>query len=134
MTYRILVTGSRLWFAEEVIWEALDSIRLERGPGMVVVHGACPRGADEIADRWARFRFGVEAEPYPAMWGLLGKRAGFVRNQEMVDQGAMECLAFILDGSAGASHCMAAAKAAGIPTRVWLQSSDPVLFDVGGGG
>lgn len=124
MTYRVLVTGSRTWTDDEVIYEALDGIRVERGPGMVVVHGACPRGADRAADRWATFRWGVTAEPHPAMWGVHGRPAGFIRNQHMVDLGADVCLAFIVDGSAGASHCMAAAKKAGIPVTAWLVSSE----------
>ncbi|MCU1612564.1 MAG: hypothetical protein JWO98_104, partial [Frankiales bacterium] len=49
--YRILITGSRDWDAKETVWQALaDVIRpIPVDQDVVIVHGACPTGADEIA-------------------------------------------------------------------------------------
>ena len=122
MTARILVTGSRTWDDRATLEDALLDAwndAMEAGfpaPGIVVVHGACPRGADALADAWAR-EMGLPVEPHPADWQQHGKRAGFLRNQHMVDLGADVALAFIRDGSAGATHTAAAAERAGIPTR-----------------
>lgn len=115
---RVLVTGSRTWDAVEVIARAFAEVRAIAPPGesVVVVHGDCRRGADAIADRAATY-FGWAVERHPADWYRYRKTAGFRRNDEMVALGADVCLAFIRDGSRGASHCAAAAARAGIPVR-----------------
>jgi hypothetical protein len=112
---RVLVTGSRAWADSGVVEGALDRLRAEHGAGLVVVHGACRSGADVLADRWA-LRHGVAVERWPADWAGLGRRAGMVRNAAMIGSRPELCLAFIRDRSPGASHCAAAAEAAGIPT------------------
>lgn len=118
-TYRILVTGSRTW--DDILRitnELRDEVLAARmcGAHPVIVHGACPRGADMIAARWAR-GYDVTQEPHPADWNRYGKVAGFRRNAEMVALGADVCLAWIKDGSRGATHCAEAAAKAGIPVR-----------------
>ena len=112
---RVLVTGSRAWSDSAAIEGALDRLHAEHGDRLVIVHGACRWGADVLAERWARRR-GVAVERWPADWARLGRRAGMVRNAAMVASGPDLCLAFIRDRSPGASHCAAAAEAAGIPT------------------
>jgi hypothetical protein len=123
--YRILITGSRDWPTPATVWAALNDTRDEAliaDRQLIVVHGACPRGADEYAARWCKtatqFAVGsVTEEKHPANWQLNGKRAGFIRNQHMVNLGADLCLAFIRNSSRGASHTALIAEEAGIPTR-----------------
>jgi YspA, cpYpsA-related SLOG family len=112
---RVLVTGSRAWSDSTVIEAALERLHAEHGDRLVIVHGACRYGADVLAERWARRR-GVAVERWPADWARLGRRAGMVRNAAMVASRPDRCVAFIRDRSPGASHCAAAAEAAGIPT------------------
>jgi hypothetical protein len=114
---RILVTGSRTWTDARLIRRELAWVEATMGP-IVVVHGACSRGADAIASAWCR-RYGVREERHPADW-RMGRGAGPARNQAMVDLGADVCMAFIRDGSPGASHCAERAEAAGIPVRRWM--------------
>lgn len=113
---RVLVTGSRAWAAPEVIVKALWEAWLVRDGDFVIVHGACPRGADLMADQAAQ-RYGWQVERHPADWERHGKGAGFRRNNEMVRAGADVCLAFIKDESRGAVQCAMAAEWAGIPVR-----------------
>ena len=127
--FRVLVTGSRDWPTPDVVWSALNDTRLEAlaaGRPLVVVHGACPRGADQHAAAWAaiarQFTAGVVEEQHPADWrpgGILDRSAGFRRNAHMVQLGADVCLAFIHRESRGASHTARLAEQAGIAVRGW---------------
>lgn len=126
-TFRVLVTGSRAWDDEGAIQFALSEI-LFHNRSMVLVHGDCPKGADRIADEWAAARNQFPARPvvverHPADWEKHGRGAGFRRNAEMVRLGADLCLAFIVDGSRGASHTAALAEKAGIPVRRYERGS-----------
>jgi hypothetical protein len=116
--YRVLVTGSRDWDDDTAIGEALsEAIRpVWHDRDVVIVHGACPSGADQLAHEWAEV-FGAAVERHPANWQINGKRAGFIRNQHMVNLGADLVLAFIRNGSRGASHTADLAEQAGIETR-----------------
>ncbi|WP_307786428.1 DUF2493 domain-containing protein, partial [Streptomyces clavuligerus] len=118
--YRILVTGSRDWTDTDLIHTALTTAIYQHVPA-VIVHGACPTGADALASHWVRqHRFlGLSEELHPAHWHAHGRAAGPRRNAVMVQHGADLCLAFIKDGSRGASHTARLAEQAGIPVRRW---------------
>jgi hypothetical protein len=116
--YRILITGSRTWADRDCISFELGRAVGESGRDMdevVIVHGACPRGADAMAAQFAE-GYGYATEPHPADWSY-GKQAGYIRNAEMVASRPDIVLAFIRDGSAGATHCAGCAEKAGIPVR-----------------
>jgi hypothetical protein len=136
--YRILVTGSRAWSDEEALLDALAHAvvtGLWHHENVVVAHGACPAGADAMAEQICHAR-GIRTEPHPADWeapcrpecprGHRGTRhdgstwcpsAGHYRNQHMVDLGAHACVAAFQPGAinAGTSDCVRRAIAAGIP-------------------
>lgn len=136
LPYRLLVTGSRTWDDATTIYNALDAIALRHyDRAIIVVHGACPTGADAHARTWVRAAHDVSQpvieEPHrPETFGPW-PRCGPLRNQHMVNLGADACIAFIgpctsprcrrsgPHGSHGASGCADLAEQAGIPTRRW---------------
>lgn len=139
--YRILVTGSRDWTDVTTIGAAIEQAIIDSGAAtFLVVHGACPSGADWHADHYARWMRGkgvaIDVERHPAQghpdqdfgpWPGAGPR----RNAHMVGLGADLCVAFIgrctsprcrkpgPHPSHGATGCAALAEAAGIPVRRW---------------
>lgn len=114
MPKHILVTGSRNWKSPNPIeWE----LRNEYEPGAVVHHGGA-EGADRVAGAIAE-RLGFEVAVHPAQWSTYGRRAGFLRNKEMVELEPDVVLAFQVNRSKGAQHTIDLAKAKGIPVRGW---------------
>lgn len=115
---RILVTGSRTWADADAIAAGLDDAVHFWGPGPVtLVSGACPRGADRLAEQHAKMR-GWTVERHPANWDLHRKAAGFIRNQAMADLGATALVAFSIGNSPGTRDMIRRAEKAGIPTVV----------------
>lgn len=79
----LLVCGGRDYLDFERAYA--DLCRVQEVTGFsVLVHGGA-RGADSWASRWAGGRV-VETRIHPADWNRWGRRAGPIRNQEMLDQ------------------------------------------------
>ncbi len=126
----VLLTASRTWDDAAYIEWVLDGLLAEcKGQPLVLHHGDCGKGGDQISDLWARRQQQVGANVkvvrHPAQWrdlgGVFDRRAGFRRNAEMVAAvvtaiGEKVCVAFIRDRSGGATHCANTASRAGIPT------------------
>lgn len=161
--FRVILTGSRTWkpgtqTITQYGWpgllaDVLDNAALAAAEnpacrGLLLVHGACRRGADAIGDWWAcdRRRRGwpVDVERHPADWSAYGRRAGIVRNQAMVRLGGDVCLAFVAEcgdrkcarprphGSHGATNCADLAEAAGIHVQLFTSDVSPDLVTPAG--
>lgn len=120
---KVLVCGSRKWLEQRPVERELRKLP----PGTIIVQGAC-RGADNIAGYVGEI-LGFEVRPYPAAWERLGRRAGIIRNQEMLDKEHREdepidkVLAFHEDlcvGS-GTADMVRRAEEAGIPVEVFVR-------------
>ena len=109
---RVVVTGSRGWTDSLVIHDRLARL----GPGTVIVHGNA-RGVDRIADSQAHM-LGYSVERHPADWLRYGRRAGIVRNWEMLDTSPDLVIAFWDGVSRGTRHCIRAAQERGIPVEI----------------
>lgn len=143
---RMIITGSRQWPDPGAVWDFLAGAYAEvhGRAGLTIVHGACGRGADKAAAQYAAWAVAqgldVLEETWPADWAEWGKRAGMMRNKDMVAAGAGGCGAFILDASPGATGCAHAAADAGIPvvlherwTSPWARMWDEHLDAVADG-
>jgi hypothetical protein len=120
LPFRLLVTGSRTWDDPRTVEQALAVILARHPEGVVLVHGACPRGADTIAAAYAARTPGYQIEAHPADWHRYGRAAGHRRNAEMITLSADGCVAFIRDASPGSTTTVRLAEAAGIP--IWLHT------------
>lgn len=104
---KILVCGGRSYGDVGKIESILGSLNITS-----VVHGGC-RGADILSERWAKNK-GILVHAHLANWGLLGKKAGVIRNQEMIDMhpDLFMCVAF--PGGAGTQDMVRRAKKSGL--------------------
>lgn len=107
---RLLVCGGRDFEDFPAVCRALDPLRASPGIDMLV-HGNA-RGADMLAEWWARAA-GVRSFPVPAQWAKHGKRAGPIRNQQMLGMGIDLVVAF--PGGRGTADMVKRAKAADVP-------------------
>jgi predicted Rossmann-fold nucleotide-binding protein len=110
---KVLVCGGRDYADYADVRDRLDWFHHQYGIS-VIIHGAA-HGADALAQKWA-----VEREiPYygvPAKWKAHGRKAGPLRNQEMLDTTKPDALV-AFPGGRGTADMVKRAEDAGI--KVW---------------
>lgn len=112
---RVLVCGSRSWRLPNVIEKRLR----ELPANAEILHGGA-RGADTLAAAIA-LDLGFFVEEYAADWKRYGKRAGMIRNVEMLDSWPDLVLAFWDGSSMGTAHVIREARRRGIATEVIVE-------------
>lgn len=123
-----MVTGSRYLKRENasLLFAALNEqydLAVANDEPMYLIHGACPSGADALAEDWywhkmddgARHLYIVR---YEADWDTFGKYAGPRRNKQMVDTKPDIVLAFPLGDSKGTRGTIRMAREAGLEVRI----------------
>lgn len=109
---RIVVCGSRLSRAFKPVAAVLDSTH-ETTPIDLLIQGGST-GVDANAACWAQRRK-VPCLEVVANWGVYGRAAGPIRNQQMADMRPDLVIAF--PGGTGTADMVRRAEAAGIPVQ-----------------
>jgi len=117
---RVLVCGGRDYDDWDTLHYTLynifdDGVRNLNETFTIVEGGAI--GADFLARAWGKYmsiEFPVVVEEYPADWKTHGKAAGFIRNQQMLDEGKPD-LVVAFPGGNGTADMIRRAEKAGIP-------------------
>ena len=110
---KVLVTGSRVWPDPQ----AVDKVLTDLHPDLVI-HGGCPTGADAHAEAWAMAN-DVRQDVHPADWSRYGRRAGYLRNLDMVSERPDLVVAFLHGDSKGTRMTIELAQKAGLVVRVY---------------
>lgn len=110
MAVRIIVCGGRHFEDRRAVFRVLDHIHTYRSIS-VVIQGECPTGADRWAREWA-VGYGLELIRCRADWQKHGRRAGPLRNRQMLEHKPDGVVAF--PGWRGTADMIAAAREAGI--------------------
>lgn len=124
---KVLVCGSREWTNEKAIEREFRKLP----QGTTIIHGACPTGADHLADKWA-MKMGFSIRRYPADWegeaAATGsaRAAGPKRNARMIreEHKSGDSIAFALAftpdlaRSRGTKDCVERARKVGIRVTV----------------
>lgn len=111
---KIAVVGSRNFTDLELVNAVLDEI-IQNDSNITIISGGA-RGADTLAEIFADTHHLPKIIIVPE-WKRLGKRAGFVRNQVIVDEADM-VIAFWDGKSKGTESTIRIAKNSGKPIRV----------------
>jgi hypothetical protein len=109
---KLAIVGSRNFTDYKRLSRIVDKVK---GQITLIVSGGA-RGADTLGERYAKER----AIPYlifPANWDKYGKKAGVLRNQDIVDN-ADVMIAFLVPESKGTRDSIKKARVKGIPTHI----------------
>ena len=101
---KVIIAGTRDFDNYELLKQKMDKIlaaRVRNNEEIIIVSGTA-RGADKLGERYARER-GYAIKRFPANWDKNGKRAGYIRNEEMAKY-ADACVCFWDEASKGTKH------------------------------
>lgn len=109
---RVLVCGSRHFKDYKLLEETLDKYKISG-----IISGTA-RGADSLGEDYAKLH-DIPVVRFPALWDTYGRRAGPIRNSQMLKEGQPELVvAFRADNSRGTQNMIDQARKAGVKTVV----------------
>ena len=116
MLITVLVCGGRYYRDRRNVFLTLNDLflNLQDDDEMFIVAGGA-KGADTFAVEWAQ-SLEISYKIYMADWNQYGKRAGFIRNSEMLNEGKPD-LIIAFPGGAGTEMMVDIATRAG--KEVW---------------
>lgn len=113
--FRVIIAGGRDFYDYQFLSTAMNSLLRNITEEIVVVCGQA-RGADTLGEQYAK-EHGYCVDYYPANWEQYGKRAGYLRNEQMAQNA--DALAAFWDGkSRGTKHMIETARRHGLKVRI----------------
>jgi hypothetical protein len=101
---KLAIIGSRTFSDYELLCDHLEE---HLNTTTMVVSGAA-RGADSMGEKWAKEN-GIKTLIFPAEWDKYGKRAGYIRNEDII-KNCDFCIAFWDGVSKGTMHSVSLCK------------------------
>jgi hypothetical protein len=108
---KVLVCGGRDYTNSKAVYTTLDALNLDGKQDCLISGGA--KGADRLAEKYAG-DWNIPILVFEADWETYGKRAGYFRNKQMLDEGNPD-LVVAFPGGKGTSMMVQIAEAAGVP-------------------
>jgi hypothetical protein len=109
---KIAIIGSRDFNDYGLLEDTLESFKAKMS---LVISGAA-RGADLLGERWA-INNGIKTLIFPADWATYGKRAGFIRNEDIIKNCDI-VIAFWDGKSKGTAHSLSLADKYNKSTKI----------------
>lgn len=122
---RVLVCGGRNFTYKDFVFRFLNHYHKQHKI-TTLIHGNAS-GVDSLAKTWAMTYKIPSVKSYPANWKKHGKSAGFVRNQQMLDEGKPDVV-IAFDGGKGTRNMITISKKANIP--VVIATINSLIFDL----
>lgn len=112
--FKVIVAGTRTFNDYELLKSKLD-FYLKDKTNIEIVSG-CANGADKLGERYAKER-GYKIKHFPADWDRYGRKAGPIRNEQMVKY-ADACVVFWDGDSKGSKNLIDLAIKYGLQLKV----------------
>lgn len=113
--FKVIIAGGRDFNDYPLLKATMDNLLCNITDEIIIVCGKA-RGADTLGEQYAKEK-GYAVTYYPADWKQYGKRAGYLRNEQMA-QNADALAAFWNGESRGTKHMIDLAKRYGLKVRV----------------
>ncbi len=113
--FRVIIAGGRDFNDYPLLKTTMDNALCNITDEITVVCGKA-RGADTLGEQYANEK-GYNVDYYPANWKQYGKRAGYLRNEQMA-QNADALVAFWDGESRGTKSMIELAKRYGLKVRI----------------
>lgn len=114
MAFQVIIAGGRDFADYELLQSKCDQFFRAKSPTAII--SGLARGADMLGVRYAREK-DIPVLEFPADWERLGKRAGMLRNLQMLEV-ADAVIAFWDGQSRGTANMVNETKKRGLPLRV----------------
>jgi hypothetical protein len=112
---KLIIAGGRYFNNYELLKEKVDYFLSNESGDIEIVSGKA-RGADSLGEKYAKEK-GYPVKEFPAKWNEYGKRAGYLRNEEMALY-ATHCVCFWDGESKGTKHMIDLANKSNLNLRV----------------
>lgn len=109
---KIAIIGSRNFTNYKLLQEILEQYK----PKITLVVSGAAKGADSLGEKWA-LENNIQTLIFPADWNQYGKRAGFIRNEDIIKN--CDCCVAFWDGeSKGTKHSLSLCKKYNKPVKI----------------
>ena len=109
---KIAIIGSRNFTNYKLLQEILEQYK----PKITLVVSGAAKGADSLGEKWA-LENNIQTLIFPADWNQYGKRAGFIRNEDII-KNCDYCVAFWDGESKGTKHSLSLCKKYNKPVKI----------------
>ena len=113
---KVIIAGTRDFNDYALLKKDVDYFLQDFNPSKIEIVSGNARGADKLGERYAK-EHNLPVKLFPANWDKYGKRAGYLRNQEMANY-ADVLIAFWDEKSKGTKHMIDIAKKQGLTVIV----------------
>lgn len=113
--FKVIIAGGRSFNDYQLLKSTMDRLLVNITDEITVVCGQA-KGVDTLGEQYAKEK-GYTVSYYPADWKQYGKRAGYLRNEQMA-QNADALAAFWNGESKGTKHMIDVAKRYGLKVRI----------------
>ena len=112
--FAVVIAGTRYFDDYDLLKEKCDYFFSNKWPTSIICGEAA--GADTLGKKYA-MSHRIHVQSFPANWDKYGKKAGYIRNEQMADNA--DAVIVFWDGiSRGSKNMIDIAHERGIPCRV----------------